>query len=93
MFKDVGLKIRMFSIVLFAIEFIGSIVAAVLLWDSIETGFALLILIGGVFVSYLSALILYGYGQLIENSDTIAKNTDFNRISFSVTEEEEEEEK
>ena len=90
LFKDVGSKIKIFSLVFFAIEFIGSIVGAVLLSNFLKTGVILLILVGAIVVSYLTALLLYGFGQLIENSDTIAKNTDPNQKPHSITEEDNE---
>lgn len=75
MYENVGAKIKGVAVIVTAIGFIISVVLFLIL---ISTGtlpmyaLGVAVLIGGMFISWLSSLALYGFGELIENSDIIA---------------------
>ena len=78
MFKNCANKIKTLASVLFWLGLIGSFIGAIVLWaegtdELVGIGFA--VLFGGIFGSFSITLLMYGFGQLIENSDKIAKNT------------------
>lgn len=69
MFNNVGEKIETFAKVIVWLGIIGSIIGGIIFISSENIGMGIAIIIGGPIVSWLSSLILYGFGQLIENSD------------------------
>lgn len=56
-----------------AFGIIASIIVGISLITS-ESSMGFLVIIIGVFISWLSYLILYGFGELIEYAEIIAKN-------------------
>lgn len=83
MFNNIGEKIKVYAKVVFAIgAIIGSIVSIVMFFVMLEDaaflGFLFLIL--GIPLSILSAFLstmfIYGFGELIESSETTRRNTE-----------------
>ena len=70
MFNNVGGKIKAIAIIQLILGCIGSIVLAAILADEIDE-LSLLIGLVGIAVSIVNAFLLYGLGQLVENSDII----------------------
>lgn len=73
MFDNIGGKLKTVAKAVFVLGIIASVILAASLgkdkWGDFSFGSFLLILISGCVVSYLSVMTLYGFGQLIENSD------------------------
>ena len=75
MFKDCGKKIKIVASVWFWLIAIGSFIGAIVLWtegDDVLIGIGFGTLFAGILFAFVSALLIYGFGQLIENSDKIA---------------------
>ena len=72
MFENVGEKIQKAASFLFVFEIIASLIGGFFLIANELFILGLITIIAGSFVSWLSFLFVYGYGQLIENSDRIA---------------------
>ena len=67
MFDNVGNKIKSMALVMFVLETIGAIVGGIAAGE--EIGFlGVCIIAGGIVVAYASALLLYGFGELIQSS-------------------------
>lgn len=71
MFNNVSKIIQNLAIVFFILGLIASFVVAIILWSYEEVGLGFLVWIGGSIVSYLSSIMLYGYGKIIENQETL----------------------
>ena len=75
MFDDIGAKIKNVAVTVTWIGIIFSCISGIVMMcsneDLILPGF--LTMIGGSLASWLSSLTLYGFGQLIENSDILVK--------------------
>ena len=78
-YDNIGGKIKGWAKWMFAIEAIAAVISGFVLMaedeDMILVG--LLIVVLGPIVAWVSSWLLYGYGQLIENSDIIAE--EYNR--------------
>ncbi|PKM38958.1 MAG: hypothetical protein CVV04_11555 [Firmicutes bacterium HGW-Firmicutes-9] len=82
MFNSIGTKIKVAAKVITWIGIIGSIIAGIIIISIglynengglLGIGFG--ILLGGSFISWISSWFIYGYGELIEKTSEIAKNT------------------
>ena len=76
MFNNIGLKIKKLAKVLCWIGIIISVISGIAMMASGNGGAVLtgLLVIGlGSLISWLLTLTLYGFGQLVDNSDIIAK--------------------
>ena len=75
MFNNIGEKIKIFAEVLTLLGIVASVITGFVFiaisYDTMLMG--LLICIFGPLVSWLSSLTLYGFGQLIENSDILVE--------------------
>lgn len=72
MFKNIGKKIKILAQVITWINILAFFVLGMALMDLSElAGF--LVMIIGVIVSWLSSFLLYGFGQLIDNSDKLVR--------------------
>ncbi len=85
MYSNIGGKIKVFAKVIACIGVVICIIYGFVMLVSME-GMALiglLIMTVGSLLSWLSSLVLYGFGELVENSSIIAnkKNTDIPKIS------------
>ncbi len=77
-FSNIGGKIKGFAELLTWLGILGSIFSG--LWImSIDDDFiipGILVIVIGSLVSWISHLLLYGFGQLIQNSDILVENSD-----------------
>lgn len=73
MFNNIGVKIKNLAYGFFVLGIVGSVCGAVVLFcngrDMVIAGIA--VLVGGVILSLLWSFCLYGFGQLIENTDIL----------------------
>ena len=80
MFKNIGKKIKGLAIIICAINILFSIILAVLICNNIEQKFIILLLIFigivsmGILMAWISAMFVYAFGQLVDNSDIIASS-------------------
>ena len=77
MFENIGGKLKSLAWVVFGLELIGVALLAVALSDMANNfnflTFALVI-VGGIITSCLSVMMLYAFGELVENSAIISRN-------------------
>lgn len=77
MFDNIGGKLKTLAVILFIIGVVASLVCAIAFgitvdrWGDADFNFwlFLLILVAGCIGSYIGVLMLYAFGQLVENSD------------------------
>ncbi|MDO4747788.1 MAG: zinc ribbon domain-containing protein [Eubacteriales bacterium] len=70
MFNKPGRVLKFVAVGTFFTETLASIITAVVIWFNFEDFLiGLGVLVGGVIVAYISALLLYSFGHLVENSD------------------------
>lgn len=75
MFEEVGNKIKGLAKFLTVSGIIISCIVGFVLWAILTWWIGLLVIVFGSLVFWIFSLFLYGFGQLVENSDTIAKDT------------------
>ena len=78
MFNNVGKKIKTFSVVMFIIETLAALVCGIGLiaeGDDLIPLFGVLVAVVGPFVLWILSWFVYGYGELIDKTCEIAKNT------------------
>ena len=77
-FENIGLQLKGWAIVLYWLDFIGEIIAGLILLF-IEGGdlawIGLITIFGGIFFTAISTALLYGFGELIEKARDIERNT------------------
>lgn len=71
MFKNIGGKIKTLASVITCAFIILSIVSGVLIMVNDLVLVGILVMLVGFLLSWVSSFILYGYGQMIENSDKL----------------------
>lgn len=77
MFEHIGRKIKKFAKTLFWAGIVLSVMIGIMAAKAADSFLAfLLAVIVGFVVSYLSVIVLYMFGQLVNNSDIIAENSD-----------------
>ena len=78
-YENIGNKIKSLAMTLFFVEAIAEIVTgfALMIADEDLIFYGFLIIVIGPIVAWVSSWLLYGFGQLIENSDIIA--AEYNR--------------
>lgn len=74
MYDEIGGKIKTLAKV---IAWVGIIVSVVVGIVTISTGVGILVLVLGPLFSWLSTLVLYGFGQLVENTDILVHQNMF----------------
>jgi hypothetical protein len=78
MFNEPGSKIKAFSIIIFIISLIAIFVFNLIIFNEADDLLELLLIIVAgiveILTSWLVCLSIYGFGQLVENSDIIAEN-------------------
>ena len=72
MFENIGGKLKMVAQIVTWFGIIASVVVGIGMLYVMESPIGILVMIGGALVSWLSSLTLYGFGQLIENTDILA---------------------
>ncbi len=78
MFRNVGKSIKTIAIVFCIVDMISSIITGIVLMaeDDDYIALGLLIIFLGTFLAWVGALFIYGFGQLVQNSDIIANKID-----------------
>lgn len=74
MFKNIGKKIKLLAQIVTWIQIVIYFVLAMALLDDMPL-LGLAILIIGIGLAWLSSFLLYGFGQLIDNTDKLVKLT------------------
>ncbi len=77
MFQNVGQKIKTLAQVLTWLGIVASVFGGIVLivdggWE-LQSG--LLVMVGGALLSWLGSLTLYGFGQLIENTEILVRRS------------------
>ncbi|MDR0325997.1 MAG: zinc ribbon domain-containing protein [Oscillospiraceae bacterium] len=76
MYNNIGAKIKVLAQVIAWLGIISGVIAgAVIMSESVGVGFG--VMIGGALMSWISSWFMYGFGELIEQTTRIAKNTSF----------------
>ncbi len=73
MFNNIGGKIKSVAKVLTGLGITVSVLVGIMVMTSDMLGVGLLTIVLGSLLSWLSSFTLYGFGQLIENTDTLVK--------------------
>lgn len=87
MFDNIGKKIKILAYVLTWVGIIASVITGIAMMNSFDSTvrtIGLIVLIVGSLLSWASSFIIYGFGQLIENTDIIAgrnKSSDSKNVS------------
>lgn len=74
MFKNIGGKIKTLAVILTVIDIIGSIVGGIVLID-MDEGLGATVIVVGILFSWINSFFIYGFGELIENTQKIERNT------------------
>ena len=76
-YDNIGGKIKGLAKAAFIVEAIAAVISGLVMFAEDDDMFliALLVAIVGPIVAWVGSWLLYGFGQLIENSDTLVKNT------------------
>ena len=80
MFNNIGGKIKKLAVILTVIEMTASIIAGFVLAEDTE-GISLAIAVAVCLIAWISSFVLYGYGQLIYNSDKLVRTYTSNKIN------------
>lgn len=91
MFRNIGGKIKGLASFTAWLGIIASVIAGIVVIVATETPLGLVVIIAGFLVSWIGAFQLYGYGQMIENTDRtllailrMAKNLDSKQEEMQV---------
>ncbi len=72
MFDNPGRKLKFIAVITFIVECISSFIGGIFYWVEEEEFFGgILIMLVGFAVAWLSVIVLYAFGQLVENSDNL----------------------
>ncbi len=76
MFDNIGSKIKTLAKIIFCIEIIACVITGIVLMatDDELIIWGILTALVGSFFSWISLFLLYGFGQLVENSDILCGN-------------------
>jgi hypothetical protein len=80
MFDNIGEKIKKLAVVLTVLGIIGSIIFAIILWANELIGAGFLALFVGILSSWVGSFLLYGFGELIDNTKEMSNNTKIQTI-------------
>ena len=72
-FNNIGEKIKGLAIAYFIISTIAQIIYGIYLWFEFASGLGFLLIIASPFLAWISSWTLYGFGQLVENSQKSAE--------------------
>ena len=75
MYANIGRKIKGLAIGTFIVEALGAIIAGIIILANDELEVGLPILLAGPVVAWVSSWLLYGFGELIDKTCDIARNT------------------
>ena len=76
-YDNIGGKIKSWAIWIFIVEAIAAIIGGITLIGNDDILYGFLAIVFGPIAAWVSSWLLYGFGQLIENSDIIAE--EYNR--------------
>ena len=65
MFENPGGKVKGLALGAFILESLSAFITGIVLWEDIE-GLALLVILGGVLVAYVTAILFYAFGEMVE---------------------------
>ena len=65
MFENPGGKVKGLALGAFILESLSALITGIVLWEDIE-GLALLVILGGVLVAYVTAILFYAFGEMVE---------------------------
>ena len=90
LFSNTGGKIKTVAKIVFILGIIGSIVLGIILgfaygWASERSWITFIIIIAGPIVYYISALLIYGFGCIVEATESI-RNIDYNVFAIASNE-------
>ena len=76
-YDNIGGKIKGLAKAAFIVEAIAAVLSGIVMFIEDDDMFLLAVLVAvvGPIVAWVGSWLLYGFGQLIENSDTLVKNT------------------
>ena len=72
MYSNIGGKIKSWAVWVFIVEAIGAVIGGIALIANNDGLIGVLTIVLGPIAAWVSSWLLYGFGQLIENSDIIA---------------------
>ncbi len=76
MFTNIGKKIKTLAMVLAWAGIIGSVLGGIVLMEEADEAVGLLTMLVGALMSWVGSFFMYGFGQLIDNTDKlVAQNT------------------
>lgn len=84
MFDNIGRKIRMLAKVLMWIGIIAFAIYGIVMFTEEKVLAGFLIIVIGALYSWVSSFVLYGFGQLVENSDIEAEKNNNNAKSATL---------
>ena len=86
MFDNIGGKIKGVAKVTCWIGIIASVISGLVMMidDEDMIAIALLTILVGALASWVGSFMVYGFGQLVENSDTLVAQSKQNGVSLSV---------
>ncbi len=73
MFKDIGVKIKDLARFLSVVGIVASIIFGIGIFQNVNAGTGMLVIICGPIVSWISSWLLFGFGELVDNTTLIAK--------------------
>ena len=76
MFDNIGNKIKTLALVTSIITIVACVFVSILMAVREQYWYAAVFVTLGPLFAWISSFLLYGFGQLIENSDKIANNTE-----------------
>ena len=87
MFTNVGKKIKTLAQVMFYVMLAGAVVGGIALISSDDdlVPAGLVMMAGGFLFSWISALFIYGFGELIDKTSAIERNTSSGAITPATT--------
>lgn len=76
MFDNIGVKIKVMAVFICVLDTLAAFVGGLVLIANEELIWGAVTIIGGVFISLVGVFCLYGFGQLVENSDIMVQQND-----------------
>ena len=74
MFDNIGGKVKAIAMGVFVLEIVAAVISAIVFAVVAESFWPfLVILVAGVVIAYLSVMMLYAFGELVENTTVIAR--------------------
>lgn len=73
MFDHIGSKIKVLATIIYVLGVILAVLLGIILMLNDVIGYGLLVIAIGFLLSYLNVIMLYAFGQLVENSDTVVQ--------------------